>query len=82
MAYVPTGFTPEQEAEILSAHKRHEDKLDELTASARRTETLRTITVIATVGGFVYTLARVGELIAAFREKRRAKREGADGVRW
>lgn len=74
------GFTPEQETEILSTQRAYGSKLDELVDGARAAERMRMITIVATIGGLLYTMARFGELVAGFREKRRAS--GEEGVKW
>lgn len=67
------GFTPDEEKSLLAAAKSEQDetpKLDEILDILRRQDKLRTITTIAAVGGALYTLARLGELIAAIRGRR------------
>lgn len=76
------GFTPEQETELLSTQRAHGSQLQELVDGARAAERMRTITIIATVGGLLYSLARIGEFVADAREKRRAKTERKEGVSW
>lgn len=69
MAYVATGFTPEEEAEILAGQKRQAESLDTISTWMERQETIRTITTISIVAGLIYTLAQTGNLVAQVRAR-------------
>lgn len=64
---VTLGFTPEEEQQLLAAEADEGKKLDELLEISRRADAMRTITMIATIGGALYSLARLGELISGHR---------------
>lgn len=70
MPYVPAGFTPEQEAEILAGQRRVVSSADELTAWTRKQDAIRTITIVSIVGGLIFTMARMGDLVAQIRARR------------
>lgn len=72
------GFTPEQETELLTAQRAYGPKIDKLVEQAEAAERIRLFTIIATIGGALYTLARMGELIVDWRMKRRP----GEGVKW
>lgn len=74
------GFTPDEEKEILAGQRASSGQLKELVDQARSAERIRTITIVATVGGLVYTLARIGELVAGVRARRHQPEE--KGVSW
>ena len=58
------GFTPEQEASILKTSERTRDFIE-------AQEQVRTLMIAGTVAGFLYTLARFGELAMQVRRQRR-----------
>ena len=67
------GFTPEEEKLLLSTVQSETDeqkKLDEMLEILRRQDQLKMITAVAAIGGALYSLARIGELVAALRAKR------------
>ncbi len=64
------GFTPEQETAILDAQEDQGAILERLAKNADDQERMRTLTIVAAVGGFIYTLARLGELAAQMRRPR------------
>ena len=72
MAYFATGFTPEQEAELLAMQKKQGEDLTEVVESTRHQETLRTITTVSIVAGLIYTLAQMGNLFAQVRARRKS----------
>lgn len=71
MAYVSTGFTPEQEAELLSGQRKQAESLDTISTWMDRQETIRTITTVSIVAGLIYTLAQMGNLVAQIRSRKK-----------
>ena len=71
MAYVQAGFTPEEERELLTSQAMVKTQTADLTAWTQRQDTIRTITIVSIVAGFIFTLARTGDLVAQIRARRR-----------
>lgn len=71
MSYVSTGFTPEEERELLESQRGTRTATDELTAWTRRQDTIRTITIVSIIGGILFTMARMGDLVAQIRARRK-----------
>jgi hypothetical protein len=69
------GFTPDEERELLASQRQGTAAVTDLTAWTRRQDTIRTITIVSIVGGFIYTLARMGDLVAQMRARRRSQPE-------
>jgi hypothetical protein len=65
VAYLPAGFAPEEEQEVLAILRAQKD-------SQRLENVMRGITAVATIVGFAYTLSQFGKLI---KERRRAKEQ-------
>jgi hypothetical protein len=74
MSYLATGFTADEEKEILVASRgeaAETAKLDEMVKILRDQERLKLISTLASIGGAVYALAKIGELIASFQDRRK-----------
>lgn len=79
MAYVlaSMGFSPEQETTLLTQTSllstragEHDVILKELLVAKQRADQMRTFTVVATVAGLFYTLAKLGEFASDLRKRR------------
>ena len=68
MAYVQTGFTPEEEQELLGM----KPAVAKLQAWTENQDRLRVIQTAALIAGFLYTLARFGDLFSERRDRKRA----------
>ena len=60
MAYLPVGFTPDEERELLATSRATK-------AAAEKDATFRAAGLAVAVGGFLLTLAKLGEV---FRRQR------------
>lgn len=71
---VALGFTSDEEKELLLAARgsaAKDEKLEETVRILREQERLKLISTIAAVGGALYALARLGELIGSFQDRRK-----------
>jgi hypothetical protein len=71
MSYLPSGFTPDEEKEVLTATRAAGPKLDVITESIRKQDQLRMIITVGSIAGFIFTLTRFGDLVAEMRRRRR-----------
>jgi hypothetical protein len=71
MAYLATGFTPEEEAELLAGQRKQVDTLASISTWIDKQETIRTITTVSIVAGLIYTLAQMGNLVAQVRARKK-----------
>ena len=67
MAYVPTGFTPEQEAQLLAT-------TSEMAAWQKAEEKRRKWFTAATIAGAIFAAARLGVVAIPFIKERRTRR--------
>lgn len=63
MPYIPVGFTPEEEKELIENSRVQR-------RNAEKDANLRAVSVAVAVGGFFLTLAKLGELIRQRRRER------------
>ena len=70
MAYLPIGFLPEEEQEVLSVLRAQQEFRKKQEETQKRDEYIRAITAVATGFGFLLTLSQLGHLIG---ERRRAR---------
>jgi hypothetical protein len=75
VSYHAAGFTPDEEKTLLTSSASQGTAVAELTAWTQRQDTIRNITIISIVGGLIYTLARMGDLVAQMRARRRGQPE-------
>jgi hypothetical protein len=78
--YRPVGFTPDEEQELLTAQRQVAASSVELTAWTKKQDTIRTITIVSIIGGLLFTMARMGDLVAQMRARRRGVPSGEGGV--
>ena len=77
MSYSRTGalgFTVDEEKEILVATRGEASetaKLDEMIKILRDQERLKLISTLASIGGAIYALAKIGEMIGSFQDRRK-----------
>jgi hypothetical protein len=68
------GFTSNEEQELLVAARgeaAENVKLDEMIKILRDQERLKLISTLASIGGAIYALAKIGEMIGSFRDRRK-----------
>ena len=80
MSYLATGFTPEQETQLLDASSRQGASIDELRAWTEKADRIRTLTTIGLVAGLVLTMMRMGDLAISWRRRPRPQSEVEDVV--
>jgi hypothetical protein len=71
MAYVSTGFTAEEEAELIAGQRKQAESLETISTWMERQEMIRTITTVSIVAGLIYTLAQTGNLVAQIRSRKK-----------
>jgi hypothetical protein len=74
MYYRATGFSPDEERELLTAARgevAEEKKIDEILEFTRKQDQIRMVMTVGVVAGLVFTLTRFGDLVAEMRRRRR-----------
>jgi cyclopropane fatty-acyl-phospholipid synthase-like methyltransferase len=73
MAYVPAGFTEEQEKLVLSRQEKIEAHVDEIIARQKTEESRRRWTLLFAVVGGVFAAVRLGVIAFPLMKKRKAR---------
>lgn len=74
MSYRATGFTPDEEKELLAAARgeaAEEKKVDEILAFTRKQDQIRVVMTVGIVAGLIFTLTRLGDLVHTMRTRGR-----------